>query len=230
MTDIFTFGDLHFPYHHKPTVRRAFERLEEKPFDMIVQIGDLFDQYAFTRFPKKNVDLPQRELTYGRECAIAFWEEVKKRQPNAKCVQILGNHDLRMIKRAQEKFPEGQELVMVSFKELYKFEGVHSVMDATEEYVVEHSTQGKIAFIHGYKSKIGDHMRYLHMNVVHGHRHRGEVTYDRIHDRSLWELDAGYMADPDKEPLMYRESKTHKWHHGHGEIDKLGARFVAYNY
>lgn len=219
-------GDLHFPFHHKKALIQLFRRIESNEFKYIIQIGDLLDQYAFSRFSKKNIHLPERELKYGRDCALSFWETIHTLQPKAKKVQLIGNHDVRLIKRAQEKLPEAQELIADSIMELYKFENVLTVSDPRQEYLIEHPKMGTIAFLHGYKSKIGDHSKYMHMNTVHGHRHRGEVTYFPIKNKIIWELDCGFLADANKEPLAYNEQKTNNWTLGWGEIDSLGPRFI----
>ncbi len=225
MADIFIFGDLHLPFHYRPALTKAMERLSEKKFDYVVQIGDLLDQYNFTRFTKKYIITPDREIKSGRYFAEKFWSDVRKLQPQAKLIQILGNHDVRMLRRSEEKIPEVQDLIKASLLELYRFDNVKTIEDPREEFFIK-----DIAFLHGYKSKNGDHMKWMHSNAVHGHRHRGEVTYIPIRGRTLWELDVGYLADPNQVPLAYSEQKTTNWTWGHGEIDHMGPRFVAYNF
>jgi predicted MPP superfamily phosphohydrolase len=229
MTDILGIGDLHFPFHHKGAVKELTARIASKKFDLIIQVGDLLDQYGFSRFAKQNIMVPHRELQYGRELALTFWDTIHTLQPTAKKVQLLGNHDIRIIKRVQEALPEAQELVISSLLELYQFDNVETVSDPRKEYIVKHPTLGKIAFLHGYRSKIGDHTKFMHMNTVHGHRHRGEVTIIPILGKLLFELDCGYLADPKKEPLAYSEQRTNNWSHGWGEIDIYGSRFIPLN-
>lgn len=229
MANVLCVGDLHFPFHHKGAVSALLKRVASQEFQWIIQIGDLLDQYAFSRFAKKNLHLPQRELAHGRECAVRFWERIHNLQPTANKVQLLGNHDVRLVKKAQEKLPEAQELIHDSLIELYQFDHVKTISDPRQEFKLVHPSLGEIAFLHGYKSKIGDHTKWMHTNTVHGHRHRGEVTFLPINGKTLWELDCGYLADCNKEPLAYNEQKTNNWTLGHGEIDSLGPRFIPYN-
>lgn len=221
---ILVIPDLHFPFFHREACKVLWKRICDVKYTHIVQIGDLLDQYNFTRFAKKNIFLPDRELKFGRELAVDMWAKIREKQPQAVCVQLLGNHDVRALKRAQEKLPEAQDIVRDSLLELYEFEGVHTVQDPRSEYFI-----GETAFLHGYRSKLGDHTKYMHCNTVHGHTHRGGVAYIPIAGKTLWELDAGYLADPDKEPLAYSEQKTNNWSLGFGEIDNFGPRFIPIN-
>lgn len=190
-------------------------------YDYIIQVGDLLDQYSFSRFAKRNLFMPDRELRDGRDQALEMWSNIRRKQPQAKCIQLLGNHDVRALKRAQERLPEGQDIVHDSVMELYEFEGVLTAKDPRAEYKIE-----DIAFLHGYRTKLGDHTKYMHMNTVHGHTHRGGVAFVPVNGKTLWELDAGYLADADTEPMAYSEQKTNNWTLGYGEIDIRGPRFI----
>ncbi len=217
-------GDLHFPFHNKEACKVVWKRICEVKYTHIIQIGDLLDQYSFTRFAKKNIFLPDRELKFGRELAVEMWDKIVKQQPGAVCVQLLGNHDVRAVKRAQEKLPEAQDIVRDSLLELYQFEGVYTVQDPRQEYFID-----DICFLHGYRSKLGDHTKFMHKSTVHGHTHRGGMLPVPINGKTLWELDVGYLADCTKEPMAYSEQKTNNWTLGFGEIDSLGARFNPIN-
>lgn len=201
------------------------DRLKEKKFDYVVQVGDLLDQYDFTRFTKKRIQNADKELKSGRYFAETFWDKVRTLQPNAKLIQLLGNHDIRMLKRCEEKLPEAQELVKASLLELYRFDHVKTLEDPRDEFIVKN-----IMFHHGYKSKLGDHTRYTFYNTVHGHTHRGGVAYVPIRGRLLWELDVGFLADVTKEPLAYSDQRTSNSTLGYGEIDKHGPRFIPLDF
>lgn len=224
MSDILVIGDLHFPFHHKRAYGKLLRRLKTKKFDYIIQIGDLYDQYAFSKYPKSHLTTPQEELKKARSCAEKMWALIGKYQKHAKKYQILGNHDIRILKRVQESLPEVQEMVSTFFKDLYKFKGVKTIIDPREPLIIK-----DIMFIHGYKSKNGDHTRFMHMNVVHGHRHRGEISFVPIKGKTLWELDCGYLADFRHIALSYSESKITNWTLGHAEIENGVPRFVPYS-
>lgn len=220
--------DLHFPFQNVAACRQVSKRIEQIKYTHVIQVGDLLDQYSFTRFAKKNLYIPERELKDGRTAAEGMWKFIRSKQPQAQCVQLLGNHDVRAIKRAQERLPEAQDIVKDSLLELYEFEGVQLVRDPRCDFMIE-----DIMFLHGYKSKLGDHTKFSRTHTVHGHTHKGGVAFVPMQGKILWELDAGYLADADKEPMAYTEQKTSNWTLGFGEIEEvcgtLVPRFIPIN-
>ncbi len=210
---ILIFGDIHFPYHNGKALKRALEAVKREKPTHVVQIGDLYDQYSFSRFTRKNITLPQSELQLARQQAIDFWNKVKNCSKGVKCYQILGNHDMRLIKRAEERLPEAQDLVKNSVLELYKFKGVLTIEDDRDILKVM-----GISFHHGYLSQIGAHRDKFLANVVVGHSHTGGVSFRQINGKTLWELNAGFLADETAEPLRYNPSKSSKWTLGYGLI------------
>lgn len=150
-----------------------------------------------------------------------MWGTIKKYSPKAKCYQILGNHDVRMIKRTQEKLPELQGWIEEIMKELYAFKGVTTLTNDKDVLKI-----GDISFHHGYLSKLGDHLNLLGSKIVVGHSHVGGVVFKQCNGGTLWELNAGYLADETSEPLRYRPVKTSKWTLGYGIVDSDGPRFV----
>lgn len=187
----------------------------------IVQIGDLYDQYCFSRFTRKNLALPEQELQEGRESAVALWNSLYKTNPGAKRYQILGNHDIRLIKRCEEKLPEAQTLIREKVMELYQFKGVTTIEDDRDILKIS-----GIAFHHGYLSKLGDHMRRFGSSAVVGHSHTGGTVFEQRNGEVQWELNCGYLANEDAEPLRYNPSKSSKWTLGYGLIVQRGKKLV----
>lgn len=216
---IFIFGDIHFPYHNSKALKKTIEACKAAKPTHIVQLGDLYDQYSFSRFTRKNLSTPESELQEARDLSVELWDGL--RRLSSKCFQILGNHDVRLIKRAEEKLPEAQTLIRKSVYELYTFKGVKTIYDDREELVI-----GGITFQHGYRSKLGDHMRYNRTNTVVGHSHTGGVVFEQSAGKTIWELNAGYLADETAEPLRYRPQITSKWTLGYGLVDEQGPRFI----
>lgn len=221
---ILVLGDIHFPYHSKAAVKRALKLVKKLKPTHVVQIGDLYDQYSFSRFTRKNITLPEAELEKARHLAVYLWKSIRTLMPRSKCYQLLGNHDVRLIKRAEEKLPEAQEFIKKTVMELYKFKGVTTMEDDKDELVI-----GDIVFMHGYRSKLGDHMLYNRKSTVVGHSHTGGVVFVQQLNRVIWELNAGYLADEKAEPLRYRPQSTSKWTLGVGFIDESGPRFIPFN-
>lgn len=217
MPKILIVGDLHMPYHNKRALRRIYEAIEKEKPTHVIQIGDLYDQYSFSRFSKKNITTSTKEVKRAREHGIKFWETVRSRVPNAQCFQILGNHDVRLSKRIAEKVPEAYELVKEKLDELYTFKKVRTIYDERVELKIH-----GVTFMHGYRSRLGDHMRFNGANTVVGHSHTGGAVYEQRNGRIIWELNAGYVADEKSEPLKYRPQSTSRWTLGYGLITWKG--------
>jgi hypothetical protein len=163
---------------------------------------------------------PSQEIQEGRLMAEEMWKSIQRRLPNAKCYQILGNHDLRPLKRVTEKFPEIASLIDMSH--LWNFPGVITHHDTRTPLIIE-----GIDFTHGHRSKLGDHAKYTIRSTVCGHTHRGGVDFIPLSDgKIIFELNAGYLADPEHEALKYTPNKLSKWTHGVGWIDEYGPRFI----
>lgn len=210
---IFVVGDIHFPYHHKPTLNKIYLAIKREKPDVVVQIGDLYDQYSFSRFSKKNITTSTRELRRAKVCGDAFWARIRQLCPTVRCIQLLGNHDIRLTKRIAEKVPEALEIVQEKLADLYTFEGVRTIYDDRTEVKI-----GGIVFMHGFRSRLGDHAKYNGVSTVCGHSHVGGVVYEQRGRRIIWELNTGYAANEKSEPLRYRPQTTCKWTHGYGLI------------
>ena len=216
-------GDTHFPWVDSGCLARFYKAIGHHKPDVIVQIGDLYDMYSHSKFPRKaDLCTSKEELCEARDGAESFWKNCRK-EASRKCefIQLLGNHDERPSKRINERYPEIASLVGID--DLFKFAGVRTILDTRSEFTID-----SVIYTHGHFTGItGKHAAYYGRSVVHGHTHRGGVVYHRLHGRTIWELDVGYMAGS-AEPLQYTATKTTKWTHGYGLVDEHGPRFVAF--
>jgi len=214
-------GDTHFPFVHKDSLKKAIDYIAFKKPKRILQIGDLFDMLSHGKFPRSmNVYTPKEEMSEGRKMAEQMWKEIQKACPKAEYRQILGNHDIRPMKRIIEQYPEAE--IFFDFTKWFSFDGVQTHSDIRQELILE-----GIAYIHGYRGKLGDHMEYMRRPVVCGHSHRGGVFFKNYGDATLFELNAGYLGDPDSKALSYTAQKHNHWTHGLGEVDIHGPRFIS---
>jgi hypothetical protein len=136
-------------------------------------------------------------------------------------VQLKGNHDERPVKRTLERQPETEHIIRRHVNNLMTFDGVKLIEDVRQEYIVD-----GIEFIHGHRSKIGDHRDFALMNAVCGHLHRGGVSYRRIRGQTLWELNAGLVGDPESKALAYTPQKIYDMTPGFGYIWEHGPQFI----
>lgn len=212
MKKVFAVPDLHFPWVYADGLTALYLAIEQHKPDIVIQLGDLYDMYAHSKFAKsQDIMTPKEEKLEARQGAEAFWKNVKICAPQAECVQLKGNHCDRPAKRLTEKYPEIANFV--SFDEYFEFIGVQTIHDSRQIVEID-----GVIYTHGHYTKLGDHAKYFLKPVVHGHTHRAGVLYFNQYDNMLWELDCGYMADNAAIPLQYTATKRTNWVHGYGIV------------
>lgn len=219
---ILVIGDTHFPWVHKGALEAVYTLIRANPdITDVIQVGDLYDMYSWAKFPRSHMlYTPKAEIELGRQMAEEMWNKLHEILPKARRYQIVGNHDIRPMKKVLELFPEME--IFVEFGKWYQFDGVHTVMDP-REWLVIHG----IYFTHGHLSGLGAHAKRESQSVVCGHTHTGGVWYQKLSDdRIIFELNAGYLGDPESRPLSYTVKKTVTWTLGVGLIDQWGPRFI----
>lgn len=213
-------GDTHFCYPHLQTIYHFLEFCKDFQPDYIIQMGDLYDCYSQSRFAKKIID-PEWEIKESRKYAEWFWAEAHKVSKKASKIQLLGNHDNRIILRAIDKCPE--LLPFLKWENAFKFNGVRTIYDTRAEFVLE-----GINLTHGHR-KHGTHMLENMMPTVCAHTHTGGIVYKTFRDNMIWELNVGYAANPESDALAYAPKAYVNWTHGFGAIDEHGPRFIPWD-
>lgn len=221
-------GDMHLPFLAENVWRWVIKFISDHRSEIhaIVQMGDLYDMFSFSRFPKRLIMTPRDETYEARAMAEKCWEEIKKAAPRVKRYQLLGNHDARLMKRVIETMPEFDHLIR--YDQLFEFPGVLTVRDYRDELEID-----GWHFIHGH-TRAGKHMEAVHFqNVCCAHTHRGGSWSMRLMQKKnpviLTELNCGFLADPFHDALIYRPMKKYfTWTHGLGVIDEYGGRFIPF--
>jgi predicted MPP superfamily phosphohydrolase len=223
---VLVFGDLHFPYQHKKALAWALKQVKTLNPTHVVQIGDLYDFYYSSTYAKKDLKFSAtEEVQKGREAAREFWAAVQKAAPKAKCVQLLGNHDDRPLKRVMEKVPELSAFFNV--RSLFEFASVTTQANSRTEYYIP-INGSKVLFHHGYLTGLGKHMHYNEQNCVVGHSHKGGTLFKGYGSGIRWELNVGFLGDETQGPLQYGPQSRKFWTLGFGVVDEHGPRFVPY--
>jgi predicted phosphodiesterase len=218
---ILCWPDSHYPFVNKEAEQKMIQFAIENQPDYIIQVGDLLDCYAASKFPRsQNIFTPKEEERLGIEMATNAWKQLKDGCPKAKCYQLMGNHDVRILKRTLEVLPIAEHWMEKYFKELFSFEGVETIFDTRQELEID-----GILFTHGFLSS-GSHKEYYLKNVIHGHDHKLYVMHRRIHNQSIFEMSCGFIGDVDSKPLSYTSSKAANFQLGFGWVDKWGARTI----
>lgn len=217
-------GDTHFPFAQRKALEWAYRLADKHKPTHVVQMGDLLDQFAFSRYPKVLKTDPETELANGRAAAEKMWARFK----GLSCFQLMGNHDDRILKKALAAAPELASLVGQSLRALYTFPGVKTVLDGREELILRiHGRE--VAFQHGHRSRPGSHAAYNRLSTVVGHSHTGSVTYFPSAPGIIWELNAGFLGDLSSPAFGYHAQKRfHTTTLGVGLIDEEGPRFIPY--
>jgi metallophosphoesterase superfamily enzyme len=215
--------DTHFPFHSRQSFDRLYEFIDKHKPKRVIQLGDLYDMFAFSKFSKSMLLFnPKEEMELGRSEAVAMWEKIKSIVPDAEKIQIVGNHDIRPIKSVLDSFPALEHVVEKHVVELMTFDGVKTIPSAREEYFFD-----DVQVIHGHFSGMGKHRDYAQMNTVIGHQHVGHVTYRNLKGKIIWELGCGLLGDPESKAFSYTPQRTLNWHLGFGWLDEYGPRFIA---
>lgn len=209
MSKVLVIGDLHLPFHNKNALKKVLAAIKTEKPTHIVQVGDLLDQYVFSKFTHSSKISVQKDITLGLKQAKQFWADVKRLAPQAICYQVLGNHDLRIAKRIQEKMPELAEVIDV-VAHLYTFNGVKTLKSDRDYLTIE-----GVVYCHGWLSKSLDHAKYFNKPCVHGHLHRPCV----ITEGKLWSMDVGFLANEKSLPLSYTQNKFSKWRMAYGIVE-----------
>jgi predicted phosphodiesterase len=214
---ILVLGDIHFPWQHQGALEKVIETVGAERPGLIVQIGDLKDQFMFGRYAKSlNVVAPRDELEWARGQAEVFFDRLHVASPQTSKHLIFGNHDDRIMKGIRDKSPQHDFMVSDYVEELYTFPHVETHFRSNEELILD-----GICYQHGHRSKLGDHARYNQMNTVTGHSHQGGVVFHRNLNGVYWELNAGWLGDENAEVFNYREQKKiTTWTLGLGRIER----------
>jgi predicted phosphodiesterase len=218
---ILCWPDSHYPFVNKEAESAMIEFAKIHQPDYIIQVGDLLDCYAASKFPRsQNVYTPKEEERLGIEMATDAWKRLRESCPKAKCFQLMGNHDVRMLKRTLESLPIAEHWIEKYFIELFTFEGVETIFDTRQELEID-----GILFTHGFLSP-GTHKDYYLKNVIHGHDHKLYVQHRRIHGENIFEMSCGFLGDVEAKALSYTPSKLANFQLGFGWVDQWGARTI----
>lgn len=216
--------DVHAPFMDMNALSMVYAIIEDMKPSLVCQLGDSLDQYSQSKFAKTlSVYTPQQEIEIGRRQLEDMWSTINKMVPEAKKIQLLGNHCVRPLKKLFEKSPELEPFF--SLEPWLKFDGVETIMDPRQIVMINDS----IEVTHGHWSKAGEYAASRKHCVIHGHTHRGGITYVTLPDgKVVWEAAAGHLSDDESIPLSYTPKSRPNWQKGVVVLDGLGPRFVAF--
>lgn len=217
-------SDIHWPFHSQRVIDAFLEFIKKNQPEHVILNGDAWDMYSHSKFPRShNIFTPREEQTLSRKHNEEFWKQVKEACPRARCYQMLGNHDVRPLRRVLDSYPAAEDWIEKIMTELFTFPGVETFFDSRQELMLP----GNIMVHHGYRSRLGDHRDYAHHNFIVGHTHLGGSVFRQIRGQVLWELNSGVAGDPESKGLSYTPQRTVIWTPGFGWVDEHGPRFIS---
>lgn len=216
-------SDIHWPFACQRVIDKFYLYVLENQPEWVILNGDAWDMYSHAKFPRShNVFTPREEQRLAREANEEFWKEIKRIAPRAKCVQMLGNHDVRPLKRILEVYPEAEDWIADKHKEMFTFDGVTTMHDPREVLYLAPD----VGVCHGFKSQLGAHRDSALISMNVGHTHRGGSVFRMVRGRVIYETNSGYAGDPLAKGLTYTPSKINDWTPGFAAGDKWGSRFI----
>lgn len=214
--------DMHLPWTDWKSVEKIYSIIEETKPHLVIQLGDLYDFFAYSKYARSlDVCTPKEEVSEARQGAENLWKTIGKLLPRTgRRIQLLGNHDQRLAKRAAERFPE--IITVLRQQSLWEFPGVESFSDAADFFEFQ-----DVIYTHGYLTQLGAHCKHFLQSVVHGHSHRRGIIFFNTRKGTIFEVDSGHVADETAVPLQYGSVKHNHWGKGCTVVDKYGPKVIA---
>ena len=194
---ILVLPDMHFPWPNWEGIRMAYKWAKKHKPDLVVQMGDIMDQKAWSRWPTDGEDMsPRQEWAEAEEGMQILSQMFPKMEI------LVGNHDTRYIKKAAESRLPAR--MVRTLKETFPYKGWNWHLDPRKKLVVP-SPRGKILFVHGHEDggKIIDKAIAVGMNVVQGHTHKAGITYRQTFDQFVWGFETGHLMDTESKAADY---------------------------
>ena len=212
--------DVHAPFHDKKTQATINHFLSDKKPDIVLQIGDLVDMYAVSRYDKN----PERaqDLQTELDSAHDYLEKIRNAVgADCRIKYVRGNHEERLQKYLWRN-PELHGLRALDLPELL------GLKDLGVEYVDEWFWKDTFLFTHGKRCGVYSARQNLDdygVSGMSGHDHRVMVfeRKDRKGERVWYSI--GHVADSSQSEYV----KEPNWHQAIGVVylSKKNTRFYA---
>lgn len=178
-------SDLHLPYHNKKALAFIIETFERRGVTDIVFIGDILDNYWYGHKYLKNYNVvgPKEDFNASKSYLQEFYKEF----PYA--TFIIGNHDVRIIKREDDGFVEDFE---EAFRKLFNPPRTWKIKN---QAIID-----GVCYIHGTgvsgQNGAISMMRTKRQSTVIGHTHSfGGITYSNNGVDCAFALNVGCLVD-----------------------------------
>ena len=197
MSTVLVIGDTHIPFVHPNYLRFVAEVGLEHKVDRVIQIGDLVDNYALSKF----VSDPDG-MSSGNEWRATL-EELKRWAKVFPTVDwIIGNHDKRPFTKAFEaQIPEAFLKPLEEIYELPEGWKVHTSLEVDGVRYIHGESAGGQQSWQTYCLKNGQ-------STVTGHTHSvGGVRYHRTPTGQIFSAMTGCGVDEETYALAYAKAQ-----------------------
>jgi predicted phosphodiesterase len=193
MNKILVIPDLHFPFHITRTIKVLTKLKKVLKPDVVIQLGDLVDQYCFSAFGK---DPEAYNASQELDQALIELRRLFALFPNLKL--CFGNHCVRLFKRAAEGGIPSR--FIRSYVDLLE---VPETVEISSHFVID-----DIRFFHGdglsgrnAEIKLIEQFR---QNCVIGHLHSSAgIKYLNNGDKVIWAATVGGLLDQNCYAALY---------------------------
>jgi predicted phosphodiesterase len=219
----FVISDMHIPFHDPEVWAAKLAIIKRLRPDVVVIIGDLFDFYAASSFPKN----PQRKFRVIDEVneGLPLLDQLEElRVPNV--FYLEGNHEERLGRAVVSMAPQLHGMVK-TLPEIARVaeRGWHWVPYKRSISI------GKMRFSHDFTrcgvNAARQSLLDVGKSITFGHTHRLGVAYQgTIEDGSHVALNVGHGSDLKQVDYMHRDRALRDWQHGCGIIDEDERGFV----
>lgn len=209
---IFVLGDMHLPYMDMYAISEIAEEIEiakERGDNVtVVQVGDIGDQRAWSKYPKDGEsEHAQLEWDKFEQCMVQLHNLIPEMHI------LFGNHDERVAKRAADaQLP----------RQLIKTLDKHFNFEGWTWHTSEHPLEiDGIAFVHGDTFPIPTPQSAalrLGQSVCYGHTHQAHLSYVTTHKKRMFSMNVGWLGDERQSAFNYARKSPHKCWKGYGLI------------
>jgi predicted phosphodiesterase len=219
----FVISDMHIPFHDPEVWAAKMAIIKRLRPEVVVIIGDLFDFYAASSFPKN----PTRKFRVIDEVneGLPLLDELEAlRVPNV--FYLEGNHEERLGRAVVSMAPALHGMVK-TLPEIARIaeRGWHWIPYKRSISI------GKMRFSHDFTrcgvNAARQSLLDVGKSITFGHTHRLGVAYQgTIEDGSHVALNVGHGSDLRQVDYMHRDRALRDWQHGCGIIDEDERGFV----
>lgn len=197
---VLSIGDTHAPFMHRDAVRFLMAVAKEYKPDVVISQGDLTDQHFFSRFTsstKGEGGKKEMEDAADQLCAL------KSAFP--KLFICWGNHDLRIVNKAQEAGID--ENFLRSYADILDFPKGWQIGDrwVVDDVVYEHGI-GRSGAMGALKAAMANMQSTV---IGHIHSHAG-IQYYANKQKLIYGFNVGCLVDDHKYAFEYARFQTCK--------------------